>query len=217
MSSSKPILYSYWRSSCSWRVRIALNLKKVDYEYKTVNLLSKEDLNSPEFLAANPAKKVPALVVNGVPLTESMAIMEYLDEVYPDGCPLLPKDPIQRAHSRAIALQIAAGIQPVQNIRILKYVNEQTPGAGAKWANHWLTDGFKDLEAMLSRTAGIYAVGDKITIADLCIPSIIYNAKRWGVDVSAFPTLCKIDAALAEIPEFQAAHPDKQPDADLNA
>ncbi|EYB98272.1 hypothetical protein Y032_0132g1686 [Ancylostoma ceylanicum] len=217
MPNSKPILYSYWRSSCAWRVRIALNLKKIDYEYKTINLLSKEDMNSPDFLAVNPARKVPALVVDGVPLTESMAIMEYLEEAYPDGCSILPKDPIHRAQSRAIALQIVAGIQPVQNLRILKYLNEQTPGSGAKWASHWLTDGLRDLEAMLSRSAGVYAVGDKVTIADLCIPSIVYNAKRWGVDVSAFPTLSKIDAALGEIPEFQAAHPDKQPDANLNA
>ncbi|KHJ89337.1 putative maleylacetoacetate isomerase [Oesophagostomum dentatum] len=105
MPHSKPILYSYWRSSCSWRVRIALNLKKIDYEYKIVDLLSPEDMTSPDFTAVNPAKKVPALVVDGVPLTESMAIMEYLDEAYPDRYPLLPKDPIQRAHSRAIALQ----------------------------------------------------------------------------------------------------------------
>ncbi|KIH58483.1 putative maleylacetoacetate isomerase [Ancylostoma duodenale] len=157
---------------------LALNLKKVDYEYKTINLLSKEDLNSPDFLAVNPARKVPALVVDGVPLTESMAIMEYIDETYPGGCPILPKDPIQRAQSRAIALQIVAGIQPIQNLRILKYLNEQTPGSGAKWASHWLTDGLRDLEAMLSRSAGVYAVGDKVTIADLCIPSIVYNAKR---------------------------------------
>ncbi|ETN84948.1 putative maleylacetoacetate isomerase [Necator americanus] len=172
---SFPILS--WRSGAPMGIRSSLDKHDILLSILDMECLV-EDNNSPEFLAANPAKKVPALVVNGVPLTESMAIMEYLDEVYPDGCPLLPKDPIQRAHSRAIALQIAAGIQPVQNIRILKYVNEQTPGAGAKWANHWLTDGFKDLEAMLSRTAGIYAVGDKITIADLCIPSIIYNAKR---------------------------------------
>ncbi|RCN32791.1 putative maleylacetoacetate isomerase [Ancylostoma caninum] len=132
MPNSKPVLYSYWRSSCSWRVRIALNLKKVDYEYKTINLLSKEDLNSPDFLAVNPAGKVPALVVDGVPLTESMAIMEYIDETYPGGCPILPKDPIHRAQSRAIALQIVAGIQPIQNLRVLKYLNEQTPGSGAK-------------------------------------------------------------------------------------
>ncbi|VDM82350.1 unnamed protein product [Strongylus vulgaris] len=106
MVSSKPILFSYWRSSCAWRVRIALNLKKIDYEYKTVNLLSNEDMTSPEFVEVNPARKVPALVIDGIPLTESMAIMEYLDEVYPDRCPLLPKDPIQRAQCRAVALQV---------------------------------------------------------------------------------------------------------------
>ncbi|VDM74057.1 unnamed protein product [Strongylus vulgaris] len=102
-------------------------------------------------------------------------------------------------------------------MRILKYLNEETPGSGAKWAKHWLTDGLRDLEALVSRSAGVYAVGDKVSMADLCIPSIMYNAKRWGVDISVFPTLSKIDAALGEIPEFQAAHPDKQPDANMNA
>ncbi|KHJ99527.1 putative maleylacetoacetate isomerase [Oesophagostomum dentatum] len=113
--------------------------------------------------------------------------------------------------------KIVAGIQPVQNLRILKYLNGQTPGSGAEWASHWLTDGLRDLEAMLARSAGVYAVGDKVTMADLCIPSIVYNAKRWGVDTSAFPTLTRVDEALAKIPEFEAAHPDKQPDAKLNA
>ncbi|KJH42573.1 maleylacetoacetate isomerase [Dictyocaulus viviparus] len=214
MTNSKLVLYSYWRSSCAWRVRIALNLKKLEYDYKTVNLLSADDLN--EFAKLNPAQKVPALLVGGTPITESIAIIEYLDEVYPDRYPLLPKDPIQRAQSRAIALQIAANIQPIQNIRILKYVGEQTPGAAPKWASYWLTDGLRDLEAMVSRTCGVFAVGDKVTIADLCIPSIMYNAKRWNVDVSQFPNLCKIESALSEIPEFEAAHPNNQPDANLN-
>ncbi|KAJ1355216.1 hypothetical protein KIN20_012539 [Parelaphostrongylus tenuis] len=215
MPNSKLVLYSYWRSSCAWRVRIALNLKKVEYEYKTVNLLSTDDVN--EYAKVNPTRKVPALMVDGEPLTESLAIMEYLEEAYPDRFPLLPKDPIQRAQTRAIALQVTASIQPIQNIRVLKYVETQTPGGAPKWAAHWLTDGLSDLEAMVSRSAGVYCVGDKVTLADLCIPSILYNAKRWNVDVSQFPTLCKINKSLAEIPEFQAAHPDKQPDANLNA
>uniref|UniRef100_A0A0K0D2E9 maleylacetoacetate isomerase n=1 Tax=Angiostrongylus cantonensis TaxID=6313 RepID=A0A0K0D2E9_ANGCA len=216
MPNSKLVLYSYWRSSCAWRVRIALNLKNVEYEYRSVNLLSAEDN---EFVKVNPTRKVPALMVDDKPLTESLAIMEYLEEAYPDRFPLLPKDPIQRAQSRAIALQVTAGIQPIQNIRVLKYVGEQTPGAAPKWAAYWLIDGLRDLEDMVSRSAGVYAVGDKVTLADLCIPSIIYNAKRytWNVDVSQFPILCKINDALAQIPEFQAAHPDKQPDANLNA
>ncbi|VDM52861.1 unnamed protein product [Angiostrongylus costaricensis] len=204
MPNSKLVLYSYWRSSCAWRVRIALNLKNVEYEYRSVNLLSADDN---EFVKVNPTRKVPALVVDDKHLTESLAIMEYLEEAYPDRFPLLPKDPIQRAQSRAIALQVTAGIQPIQNIRVLKYVGEQTPGAAPEVFND-----------MVSRCAGVYAVGDKVTLADLCIPSIIYNAKRytWNVDVSQFPILCKINDTLAQIPEFQAAHPDKQPDANLN-
>ncbi|VDO47903.1 unnamed protein product [Heligmosomoides polygyrus] len=106
MTNAKLVLFSYWRSSCSWRVRIALNLKKLAYEYKTVNLLSPDALKAAEFLAVNPAAKVPALTVDGTPLTESLAILEYLEEAYPDRYPLLPQDPVQRAHVRAIALQV---------------------------------------------------------------------------------------------------------------
>ncbi|WKY11219.1 hypothetical protein Q1695_003073 [Nippostrongylus brasiliensis] len=211
------VLYSYWRSSCAWRVRIALNLKKAEYEYKTVNLLSADALNDPTFRAVNPAGKVPALVVDGQPITESLAIIEYLDEIFPDVSPLLPQDPIQRAQARAIALQITAGIQPIQNLRVLKHVNSLIPNAGQQWAKHWLSDGLRDLENMLSRTSGCYAVGNSITVADLCIPSIVYNARRNGVEVEQFPTLCKVNDNLSKIPEFIAAEANNQPDAQLNA
>ncbi|KAK5969780.1 Zeta-class glutathione S-transferase, partial [Trichostrongylus colubriformis] len=179
MTGAKPVLYSYWRSSCSWRVRIALNLKKIDYEYKAINLLSTEYMEDPEFTAINACRKVPALVIDGVNLTESLAIMEYLDEKYPDRYPLLPKDPVKRAQARAIALQIACGIQPLQNVAVVKYLNAETAaGHGPKFAAHWIIRGLGDLEEMVSRTSGKYAVGDQVTIADICIPSILYNAKR---------------------------------------
>ncbi|CAJ0946988.1 unnamed protein product, partial [Mesorhabditis belari] len=214
---SKPILYSYWRSSCSWRVRIALNLKEIDYDYRTVNLLSKEALEEPEFVKANPAKKVPAFVDNGKSITESLAIIEYLEEKYPDRFPLLPKDLAQRGQARAVALQIAAGIQPLQNLRVLKYLNAEEAGKGAKWAQHWLIDGLRDLEHLLEQTSGKFAVGDQVSIGDIGIPSILYNAKRFNVDTSQFPILSRLDKSLSLIDQFAAAHPDKQPDANLNA
>ncbi|CAJ0584287.1 unnamed protein product, partial [Mesorhabditis spiculigera] len=214
---SKPILYSYWRSSCSWRVRIALNLKNIDYEYKTVNLLSKEALEDPEFVKANPVKKVPAYIDQGHAITESLAIIEYLEERYPDRFPLLPKDLFQRGQARAVALQIAAGIQPIQNMRVLKYLNAEEAGKGAKWANHWLVDGLSDLERLLEKSAGKFAVGDQLSIADIGIPSILYNARRFSVDTTQFPILTRLDKALGLIDAFADAHPDKQPDANLNA
>ncbi|KAK6051017.1 hypothetical protein COOONC_11479 [Cooperia oncophora] len=114
--------------------------------------------------------------------------------------------------------QIAAGIQPLQNVAAVKYLNGEKPGLGQQWAVHWITRGLGDLEEMVSRTTGgKYAVGDQITIADICIPSILYNAKRFGVDLSKYPKLCMIDANTATIPEFKAAHPDQQPDANPDA
>ncbi|PAV63899.1 hypothetical protein WR25_03274 [Diploscapter pachys] len=214
----KPILYSYWRSSCSWRVRIALNLKGIDYEYRTVNLLSKEEKNAPEWVAINPSKKVPAFVDGDATITESLAIIEYIEDKYAEkGKPLLPKDLKLRAQSRAIALHISAGIQPIQNVRVLAFLNAKEPDSGPKWANHWLTEGLKELEMLVAKSAGKCAVGDEVSIADLCIPSILYNAKRFNVDLTQFPVLVKINEHLSTIPEFQAAEPDKQPDAGLNA
>ncbi|PAV62836.1 hypothetical protein WR25_08110 [Diploscapter pachys] len=218
MSSAKPILYSFWRSSCAWRVRIALNLKKIDYEYRSVNVLSKEEKNSPEWIKVNPSRKVPAFVDGDATITESLAIIEYLEEKYKDrGKPLLPKNLTERAQSRAIALHIAAGIQPLQNVRVLGYVNAREPGSASEWGHHWVTDGLKELETLVGRSAGSCAVANQVSIADLCIPSILANAKRFNVDLSQFPRLLKINDHLSRIPEFQAAEPERQPDAVLHA
>ncbi|CAD6189085.1 unnamed protein product [Caenorhabditis auriculariae] len=203
----KPVLYSYWRSSCSWRVRMALAWKDIDYEYKTVNLLSKDDMNAPDFIDVNPAQKVPVYIDKGNAITESLAILEYLEETHPEK-PLLPKDPVKRALSRAIALQIGANTQPLQNMSVIKYLNEREAGSGAKWAAFWIEKGLDGVEKMLKKSHGKFAVGDEVSFADLFIPSIVYNAKRFLVDIDQFPTLLKVNEAIEEIEVFQAAVPD---------
>ncbi|CAL2035700.1 unnamed protein product [Caenorhabditis brenneri] len=208
---SKPILYSAWTSSCSSRVRIALALKKIDYEYHTVDIKTEEEMK--EFAMTNPAKKIPILKINGLVLTESLAIIEYLDEVYPDP-PLLPKDAGERAHARAIAFHIASNIQPLQNKTIIHKLNEKVPGYGAEWTKDVISRGFEALEELLKMYSGKYCVGDQITIADLNLPSIVYNATdKYNVDITPYPLICKINKTLSEIPEFQAAEPARQPDA----
>ncbi|KAF9929464.1 Glutathione S-transferase zeta-1 [Linnemannia zychae] len=213
-TTDKPILYSYFRSSCSWRVRIALGLKKVDYEVRPINLL-KDEQRSDEYLKIQPFGYVPAFIdsKSGQTLIESISIIEYIDEIYP-GYSLLPKDPLERATVRALVQAVSAGIQPITNLRILKHVGEDKK---AEWAKHFMTEGFKALEAMLQKTAGTYAFGDSVTMADLVIVPQVYNAGRFGVDMSAFPIISRVNKALSELPEFKAAHPSQQIDcpADL--
>ncbi|CEF61101.1 Nitrogen permease regulator 2-like protein [Strongyloides ratti] len=211
MSNSKPILYSYWRSSCSWRVRIALNLKNIDYEYKAVNLLKQEN-HANEYLKINSNGFVPTLVIDDSVLIESIAIIEYLNEKYPETCPLLPKSLIDRANVRAITLIISSSIQPIQNIGVLNYLSSD-PEKKTEWGKHFITKGFTSLEKMLEKTHGKYCVGDNITIADICIPPQVYNANRFNVDMSKFPIISKINEELEKIEAFRKAHPSFQPDA----
>uniref|UniRef100_A0A915AVY7 maleylacetoacetate isomerase n=1 Tax=Parascaris univalens TaxID=6257 RepID=A0A915AVY7_PARUN len=211
--SNKPVLYSYWRSSCSWRVRAALELKGIEYVYKPIDLLKDEHL-SEEFLKINPLGRVPALVIDGATLVESFAILEYLEEKYPDKCPLLPKESVDRAKVRAIALQVIAGTQPLQNIGVLKQVSEicgEQKGGNA-WAKKWIEDGFERLERQLHMTAKTYAFGDALTLADLCIAPQVYNAKRYGVNVDAYPTIKRIDETLMGLDALKKSHPSSQPD-----
>ncbi|VDM49802.1 unnamed protein product [Toxocara canis] len=192
----------------------ALELKQIDYIYKPINLLKEENLNE-EFLKINPLGKVPALVIDGNTLYESLAVLEYLEEKYPDKNPLLPKAASDRAKVRAIALQIIAGIQPLQNMGILKHVSAMYGGHGAAniWAKKVIEDGFEKLEQQLQSTAGKYAFGDTLTIADLCIPPQVYNAKRFGINIDAYPTIKRLDAALQNLDAFKKSHPSVQPDA----
>ncbi|GMS91993.1 hypothetical protein PENTCL1PPCAC_14168, partial [Pristionchus entomophagus] len=213
MSKDELVLYTIYRSSAAWRVRIALNLKELSYESRVVEWKSEKGYNKSELLKINPAGRIPVFVHNGRVLTESLAIVEYIEETFP-GPKLLPSDPFKRHQARAIALHITAGIQPLQIGRTTEKVEEMAgEGKGAEWAAYWLHRGLAELEEMVAKTAGKYAVGDDVTIADICIPSILNNARRWKADISAFPTLLKIDENLDAIPEFAAAHANKQPDS----
>ena len=205
--SAKPVLYSYFRSSCSWRVRIALELKGVRYEYKPVNLLQGEQ-NSDAYQKVNPIGGVPTLVVDGHPICQSLAIIEYLDEKYPDPS-LLPEDPIKRADVRKLALIIAADIQPVQNLRVLKFVGDEKKMELGHWT---ISNGFAALEKCLKTTAGKYCYGNEITMVDLCLIPQIFNAHRFKVDMSSYPTICRIQEELNKLDAFKKSHPTQQPD-----
>ena len=208
-------LYGYFRSSASWRVRIALKFKGLEYEYAPVSLIKDggEHLTD-TYRAVNPLQAVPTLVVDGRPLSESLAIIEFLEDVQPEPA-LLPKDPFARAQARRIAESINAGIQPLQNLRVLKKLDQDwnVGEAGKKaWAGHFNLVGLRALERLVSETAGKYCVGDEVSLADCCLVPQLYGARRFGVDVAAFPTLLRIEAELMQLPAFADAVPGRQPD-----
>jgi len=205
---SKPILYSYFRSSCSWRIRAALAIKGVEYEYKNVNLLKGEQKGD-EYKALNPQGIVPSMIVDGHLFTQSISIMEYLDEVYPDP-PLLPKDdPIKRADVRSLSLIIAADTQPVQNLKVLKYVGDDRKMEFGLWA---IESGLAAFEKCIKNTAGKYCYGDELTMADVCLVPQVYNANRFKVDMSKFPVITRVHEELVKLEVFKVSHPTKQPD-----
>ncbi|MFT4705393.1 MAG: maleylacetoacetate isomerase [Bradymonadia bacterium] len=211
-------LYSYWRSSASWRVRIALALKGIAYTYHPVHLVQDGgQQHSDAYRAINPAGLLPSLQIDGLTLAESLPIMEYLDETRPDP-PLLPSTPGDRAIARRLAELVNADIQPVQNLRVLQYVDAQY-NAGkdgkAAWGKHWIKTGFDAMEPLLAQSAGVFSVGDTATIADCCLIPQVYNARRFKVDMAAYPTIARIDSHCATLPAFQSAHSDVQPDAVL--
>ncbi|ESO91951.1 hypothetical protein LOTGIDRAFT_121608 [Lottia gigantea] len=206
----QPILYSYFRSSCSWRVRIALNIKGIEYEYKAVHLLNNGgEQRSEDYSSKNPMQQVPSLETsNGDVLTQSLPIMEYLEEQYPSPS-LLPKDSIQRAQIRALAEMINSGIQPLQNLTVLQYLKEDQK---AEWSKHWIHNGFVALEKTLEKTSGKYCFGDNITLVDCCLPPQVFNANRFKVDMAEFPVISRINEDLGKIEAFKLAQPSQQPD-----
>uniref|UniRef100_A0A2I3GPI9 Maleylacetoacetate isomerase n=1 Tax=Nomascus leucogenys TaxID=61853 RepID=A0A2I3GPI9_NOMLE len=207
--SGKPILYSYFRSSCSWRVRIALALKGIDYETVPINLIKDGGQQfSKDFQALNPMKQVPALKIDGITIYQSLAIIEYLEETRPTP-QLLPQDPKKRASVRMISDLIAGGIQPLQNLSVLKQVGEEIQ---LTWAQNAITSGFNALEQILQSTAGIYCVGDEVTMADLCLVPQVANAERFKVDLTPYPTISSINKRLLVLEAFQVSHPCRQPD-----
>jgi maleylacetoacetate isomerase len=208
---SRAILYDYWRSSAAYRVRIALNLKGVDYEQRSVNLAAGEQ-QADAYRAVNPQGFVPLLEIDGHRIAQSLAIIVYLDQTIADP-PLMPRDPADGAHVRAMAMSIACDIHPLNNLRVLKYLKgplgQEQPEIDA-WIANWIGEGFTALEAMAAPRAGQFLFGDQPTIADACLVPQMYNARRFGVPVDAFPTLLRADANATALDAFASAHPDKQ-------
>ena len=211
-------LYDYFRSSAAYRVRIALNLKGLAPERAFVHL-KRGAQRDETYLALNPQGLVPALAIDGGPvLTQSIAILEYLDETHPSP-PLLPKDARGRARVRGIALSIACDIHPLDNLRVLQYLTGTlgvTPEARDGWYKYWIDVGFEALERQLAHdpSTGRYCHGDAPTMADVCLVPQMANAAKMSVDVSPYPTLVRIDAECRRIPAFANAAPAKQPDAE---
>jgi maleylacetoacetate isomerase len=212
-------LYTYFRSSAAYRVRIALNLKGLDYEAVPVHLLADGGQHLlDDYLAVNPSGLVPALQDDDILLSQSMAIIEYLEEVHPQVA-LLPRDAIGRARVRELAQIVACDIHPVNNLRVLKYLVKQLgqpEEAKTDWYRHWVIEGLRALEAHLARNPGTgsFCHGDTPTIADCFLVPQVFNAKRFEIDVTAYPTIARINDLCVDLPAFKAAHPSQQLDAE---
>ena len=207
----KPILYDYFRSSAAYRVRIALNLKKVDYEIRQVDLRA-GDQRSDAYRALNPQGLVPMLEIDGHRLTQSVAIINYLDLRYVIQ-PLLPASAAERAHVVAMAMTIACDIHPLNNLRVLNYLKGPLGHSQDEvdaWYAHWITEGLTALEEMAKPQAGDFLFGNGPTGADVCLIPQLYNARRFDVPLNAFPTLLRADANAAKLEAFARAHPDRQ-------
>lgn len=211
-------LYGYFRSSAAYRVRIAVNLKGLAPEHAFVHL-RKGEQKAAAYAALNPQKFVPALETDdGALLTQSLAIVEYLEEVHPHPA-LLPGDPADRARVRAIALAVACDIHPLNNLRVLKHLGSALgldEEARNAWYRHWIAEGFAALEAMLANDprTGRFCHGDQPTLADVALVPQVYNAERFGCDLTPYPTIVRIAAAARALPAFADAAPEKQPDAE---
>jgi maleylacetoacetate isomerase len=220
--ASGLVLYGYWRSSAVYRVRIALNLKGLDYETRPVHLVRDGgQQHAADYCQLNPQQLVPCLLDGDRVITQSLAIMEYLDEMN-DGMALLPADPRARAQVRALAMSVACDIHPLGNLRVLNRLESQfgaDEAQRADWSRHWIALGFDALEAMLAQSAatGRFCHGDTPGLADACLVPQFYNALRWKVPLDGYPTLRRIAEACNELDAFRRAAPEAQPDAALPA
>jgi maleylacetoacetate isomerase len=207
----KPVLYDYWRSSAAYRVRIALKLKKVDYESRSVDLLHQEQA-SDAYRAVNPQGLIPALEIDGHRLTQSLAIINYLDIRYPSP-PLIPSVAAERAHVVAMAMAVVSDIHPLNNLRVLRYLKGELGRSQDEvdaWYAHWMREGLSALEAQAAPKAGKFLWGNAPTGADVCLVPQLYNARRFNVPINDFPTLLRAEASANALEGFAAAHPDRQ-------
>ena len=214
-------LYTYFRSSAAYRVRIVLNLKGITYDSIPVHLLQDGGQQLlPAYRAVNPSALVPALDDDGAILTQSLAMLEYLDETRP-AVPLLPGDALGRARVRALALAIACDAHPLTNLRVLKYLKNTlglSDEAKQEWYRHWMAEGLAAVEALLAQGdpagTGLFCHGDSPTMADCCLVPQVFNAQRFAIDLAPYPRVARIHAHCAGLPAFAAAHPSRQPDAE---
>ncbi len=212
-STKSMTLYHYWRSSSSWRVRWGLKIKGISYHDVPVNLLA-DAQKSPDYLKVNPVGFVPAIEINGKCFGESLAILEWLEEAHPLPA-LLPKDPLERLLVRQLMLQIACNTQPIQNLSVMRR-HSQDKDEQILWARHWITAGLAGYEQLLRNgNPGKFSFGDQLTFADLCLVPQIYNAVRFTINTDQWPLLHEIGERCLALPECRAAHPNKQPGAQL--
>ena len=211
---SRIILYDYHRSSAAYRIRIGLNLKGVEYEQRRVNLLEGEQ-RSVDYRALNPQGLVPMLDIDGHRFTQSMAILGYLDQKFPNQ-PLVPAAAEARAHVLALSLTVVADIHPLNNLRVLKYLKGELGRSQEevdRWYAHWITEGLPALEELARPQAGAFLFGDAPTVADICLVPQLYNARRFNVPIGDWPTLLRAEENANKLDAFAAAHPDRQPAA----
>lgn len=218
MSSESLKLYSYWRSSACYRVRIALNLKGLQYETLAVHLVNNGgEQHASAFRSVNPQELVPVLVHGERVMRQSLAIIDYLEEAFSDHPALMPSTARERQRCRAIAQMVAADIHPLGNLRVQQYL-ETTLGADAAqredWTRHWINEGFRAIEQVLDDpSTGAFCEGDTPTMADCCLVPQVYGARRFGVDMGAYPIIERIEKACLALESFEAARPETQPDA----
>jgi maleylacetoacetate isomerase len=206
----KPVLFDYYRSSASYRVRIALNLKGIDHDVVPVDLLAGEQRES-SYRSRNPQGFVPMLEIDGRKLTQSIAIIDYLDAEFASPR-LIPSDAIDRAHVLGLALTIACDIHPLNNLRVLKHLTKDLGHSEAEktdWIARWICEGFETLEALAGERAGRFLFGDSPSLADICLVPQMYNARRFGVPLDDYPLLVRADAEANRLEAFAAAHPDR--------
>jgi len=208
---ARPVFYDYWRSSACYRVRIALKLKGVDYEARQIDLRENEQ-KSADYRALNPQGLVPMLEIDGQRLTQSLAIINYLDQRFAN-VPLIPAAAAERSHVVALAMTVACDIHPLNNLRVLKYLKNELGHSQDEvdaWYRHWVREGLAALEAMAAPKAGKYLFGEGPTAADVCLVPQLYNARRFDVPLGDYPTLLRADENASKLEGFAAAHPDKQ-------